>query len=83
MPSTPIANAASVDDLIFELNEDTRFMNLVKEKEDSEGYITIEGHRHVEDKICAMLSKVEMRLYLSLSACYIEKYLPQLEKLSI
>lgn len=57
-------------------------MNLVKNKEDSEGYITIEGYRHVEDKIRAMLSKVEMRLYLSLSACYIEKYLAQLEELA-
>lgn len=57
-------------------------MNLVKNKEDDEGYITIEGHRHVEDKICAMLSKVEMRLYLSLSSCYIGKYLAQLEKLA-
>lgn len=57
-------------------------MNLVKNKEDSEGYITIEGCRHVEDKICAMLSKVEMRLYLSLSSCYIGKYLAQLEELA-
>ncbi len=72
------------DNHMRRLNEAKQFlqMNLVKEKEDSEGYITIEGHRHVEDKICAMLSKVEMRLYLSLSACYIEKYLPQLEKLA-
>ncbi len=56
--------------------------NLVQNRDDSEGYITIEGCQHIEDKIQAMLSKVEMRLYLSLSACYIERYLAHLEKLA-
>ncbi len=57
-------------------------MNLQKNKEDEEGYITIEGHRHIEDKIRAMLTKVEMRLYLSCRACYIGEYLAQLEMLA-
>ncbi len=72
------------DNQLRRMSEAKEFLqkNLVKNKEDDEGYITIEGYRHVEDKICAMLSKVEMRLYLSLSSCYIEKYLAQLEKLA-
>lgn len=72
------------DNQMRRLGEAKQFLqkNLVRNKEDGEGYITIEGHRHVEDKIFAMLSKVEMRLYLSISACYIEKYLAQLEKLA-
>lgn len=57
-------------------------MRLVQNKEDSEGYITIEGARHIEDKIRVMLSKVEMRLYLSIPACYIAHYLEQLEALA-
>lgn len=56
--------------------------NLVKNTEDREGYITIEGHRHISDKIQAMLSKVEMRIYLSLPSCYVEKYLTKLEELA-
>ncbi len=56
--------------------------NLVQNSDNSEGYITIEGCQHIEDKILAMLSKVEMRLYLSLPACHIQQYLAQLEELA-
>lgn len=56
--------------------------NLVQHKDDSEGYITIEGIRHIRDKIFAMLSKVEMRLYFSIAADYVSDYLPQLKELA-
>ena len=72
------------DNQMHRMTEAKQFLqtNLVKNKEDEEGYITIEGHRHIEDKIRAMLAKVEMRLYLSLPSCCIEKYLAQLEELA-
>lgn len=72
------------DNQMRRMSEAKQFLqrNLIKNKEDDEGYITIEGHRHVEDKIQAMLSKVEMRLYLSLPSGYMEKYLSQLEGLA-
>ncbi|MBE5881300.1 MAG: TrmB family transcriptional regulator [Lachnospiraceae bacterium] len=56
--------------------------NLVQNKQGTEGYITIEGYQHIQDKICSMLSKVEHRLYLSLSSCDVPQYLAQLERLA-
>ena len=41
--------------------------NLLPVEEETEGYITIEGYRHIQDKIYAMLQKAEKRIYLSLS----------------
>lgn len=72
------------DNHIRRMAEAKRYLqkNMVRKSDDSEGYITIEGCRHIEDKIQAMLSKVEMRLYLSLPACYIKRYLAQLEELA-
>ena len=40
--------------------------NLLPVEEETEGYITIEGYRHIQDKIYAMLQKAEKRIYLSL-----------------
>ena len=56
--------------------------HLVRKEEESEGYITIEGYRHICDKIENMMQKVEWRLYLSISSRYVSKYLPELERLS-
>lgn len=55
--------------------------NLVKNQEENDGYITIEGYRHIQDKISNMLDKVELRLYLSVPSCYIPHYLSKLEEL--
>ena len=57
-------------------------VNLKKNKEEEEGYITIEGQRHIKDKIQAMLARVEKRLYVSLSSVNLQEYLPYLEKLA-
>lgn len=56
--------------------------NLVSSKNDTEGYITIEGYRHILDKIYVMLGKTEHRIYLSLPAVYIRLFLGQLEELA-
>jgi sugar-specific transcriptional regulator TrmB len=49
--------------------------------EECEGYITINSHRHIMDKIYNMLSCVEYRIYMSIPRQYIEEFRPQLEKL--
>ena len=41
--------------------------------EDSEGYITISGHKHIMDKVHYMLANVEYRVYLSMPVEYLEK----------
>jgi sugar-specific transcriptional regulator TrmB len=49
--------------------------------EDCEGYITINSHRHIMDKIYNMLTNVEYRIYISIPKKYINDFRPQLEKL--
>lgn len=72
------------DNYIRRVSEAKQYLqkNLIQYKDDSDGYITIEGCQHIRDKIFAMMSKVEMRLYLSLASCYIEDYLAKLEEMA-
>jgi sugar-specific transcriptional regulator TrmB len=71
---------------------DNKIRNLTKLKEDitakaphisedCEGYITINSHRHIMDKIYNMLSNVEYRIYMSIPKQYVDEFRPQLEKL--
>lgn len=48
----------------------------------TEGYITISGHRHIMDKLHNMLERVEYRVYLSIPAQYICFIREQLERLA-
>lgn len=50
--------------------------------DNSEGYITISSHRHIMDKIYNMLEHVEYRVYLSIPVEYLERFRPELEKLT-
>jgi len=47
----------------------------------TEGYITISGHKHILDKIYNMLEHVEYRVYLSIPTQYIERIRKPLEQL--
>ena len=47
----------------------------------TEGYITISGHKHIMDKIYNMLEHVEYRVYLSIPTQYIEGIREPLEQL--
>jgi sugar-specific transcriptional regulator TrmB len=71
---------------------DNKIRNLTKLKEDitakaphisedCEGYITINSHRHIMDKIYNMLANVEYRIYMSIPRQYVDEFRPQLEKL--
>jgi sugar-specific transcriptional regulator TrmB len=51
--------------------------------EECEGYITINSHRHIMDKIYNMLESVEYRIYMSIPKQYINEFRPQLERLII
>lgn len=47
-------------------------------KEETEGYITIRGDRHIGAKIKNMIADAELRLYLSLSSQHIKAFEPEL-----
>lgn len=48
-------------------------------KEDTEGYITIKGEKHILDKLKNMLEQVHSHLYISVSGKILQSILPQLE----
>ena len=56
------------------LNEPKRIVN-------TDGYITIEGKRHICDKIHNMLSGAEKRIYFSANSSFLEKWLEEIESL--
>ncbi len=55
--------------------------NMPKQRENTEGYITIEGHRHVSDKIRNMLSGTRYRVYFSAAATFLEEWRGELLQL--
>lgn len=58
------------DNRLRRLNEDKQYIteNMPKAVQVSEGYITIEGYRHILDKMHHMLRLAEQRIYIS--GCY-------------
>lgn len=55
--------------------------NLICEKQDEEGYITVEGADHIRDKIRNLLEKAEERVYLSCSFSCVRSLEGELENL--
>lgn len=55
--------------------------NMPRQKESAEGYITIEGYRHVMDKIRNMLHGTEYRVYFSAAAYFLELWKDEIEQL--
>ena len=47
-----------------------------------EGYITIEGYSHIEDKIYQMLKGAEYRIYFSASSTFISKWAKEIKELT-
>lgn len=47
-------------------------------KEETEGYITIRGDRHIDAKIRNMIEDAQLRLYLSLSSLHLITFEPEL-----
>ena len=55
--------------------------HMPKEREESEGYITISGDEHIADKIRNMLVKAGKRVYLSMSAPLLLQFQQELQAL--
>ena len=53
--------------------------NMPSFKEETEGYITIKGDRHITDKIKTMIGEANKRLYLSLSSASLPAFQAELE----
>jgi sugar-specific transcriptional regulator TrmB len=53
--------------------------NMPSLKEETEGYITIKGDRHITDKIKTMIGEAKKRLYLSLSSPPLSTFQAELE----
>lgn len=68
---------------IRQMEESRKWMlaHMPEEKSQDEGYITIEGRRHILDKMKNLLSKVEERAYISCTRNYLLLFVEELEKL--
>lgn len=55
--------------------------NAPKRVEESEGYITIEGYRHICDKIHHMLTGATLRIYFSAKHTFLEKWVKEITEL--
>lgn len=53
--------------------------NMPSFKEETEGYITIKGDRHIADKIKTMIGEAKIRLYLSLSSASLGAFQTELK----
>lgn len=56
--------------------------NMQKKKEESEGYITITGDDNIIDKVHNMIIQANKRVYISMSAVLLEKFLPEISWLA-
>lgn len=56
--------------------------HMPKEKEDTEGYITIRSDENISDKVKNMLEKAEKRVYISMSKNLLDTIEPELQKLA-
>lgn len=56
--------------------------HMPKEKEETEGYITITSDKNISDKIKNMLEKAEKRVYLSMSSELLERFKKELAALT-
>jgi sugar-specific transcriptional regulator TrmB len=68
---------------IRQLDESRKWLltHMPAEKVQDEGYITIEGKRHILDKMKNLLSNVEERAYISCTRNYLLHFVEELEKL--
>lgn len=60
--------------------KDLLIHNSPKKLQNYEGYITIEGHQHIMDKIHHMLFNAGYRIYFSASAVFLEKWSDEINK---
>lgn len=68
---------------IIRLRQEKEYLteNMPRQRESTEGYITIEGYRHVMDKIRNMLKGTEHRVYFSAATYFLEMWKSEIEAL--
>lgn len=71
------------DDSLKELSRQAEYLisHAPERVEPSEGYVTIQGSRHIRDMIGNMLEDCEFRLYLMAEPSLMKEFEPQLKKL--
>lgn len=79
---TPVPFEEFCDNKIRKLQEikQTLIKNMPKQREESEGYITIKGSNNILNKITKMLFEAKKRIYISLSGRILEIIKPQLNE---
>ena len=65
----------------FQKLKENLAQNIRVAAENTEGYITVSGYQHIEDKVYTMLEQVQERLYLAAPSGFIESYQEVLQKL--
>ncbi|BBF44946.1 transcriptional regulator, TrmB family [Lachnospiraceae bacterium KM106-2] len=80
---TPVAVKEFCDNKLFALQniEDELVKNLPKEKEETQGYITIKGDHHILDKMRNMLVGAKSRVYISVSQAILIQFEQELKQL--
>ena len=56
-------------------------VNMPKEHEETEGYLTVSGDEQIQHKIKNMLLSANKRVYLSMSAKNLKKFIPEISQL--
>ncbi len=80
---TPVAIDEVCENKIRNLQKikDVLEKNVPHINETKEGYITIEGYKHIVDKIFHMLKNAKKRIYMSAPADFVLKWLADIEQL--
>ncbi len=81
---TPVMIDEFCDNKIRNLEKEKQYLveNIPHMKVSKEGYITIEGYRHICDKMYHMLKAAKQRIYLSAPAHFIMQWEDELQKLT-
>lgn len=67
----------------LDVRKELLIAHLPGEKEENEGYFTINSDENIADKIKNMLNKAKKRVYLSMSARFLEEFQEELERLAV
>lgn len=81
---TPVMIDEFCDNKIRKMEEQKKYLleNIPQMKSSKEGYITIEGYRHICDKMHHMLKAAKQRIYLSAPAHFIMQWKAELLELT-
>lgn len=66
----------------LEMRREFLIRHMPREKEEREGYVTIRTDDNITDKIRNMLNQAKKRVYLSMSAKFLEQFQEELERLA-